>query len=161
MIIQKTAPGQTCFHQMPWKWMYCSTHSAVCFHYPLALTNRDKVCGSILKVIAFAVCCLHPSGSPLCAPLLGAPVGCTFSYPVTDQVHWSVQRTCHGFEREPVSVLLQSQKLPTFPEVMVASGKLRLLASVVIPSLALWFFSMTSPLDPNADQADKTTARWG
>lgn len=30
----------------------------------------DKVCASILKVIAFAMCCLYPSGSPLRAPSL-------------------------------------------------------------------------------------------
>lgn len=45
-------------------------------------------------------------------------------------------------------MLLQSQKLPTPPEVTVASGGAVLLAPVVIPSLALWFFPMTSPLDP-------------
>lgn len=122
-------------------------------------TNQDKLFGSILKVMtllwtfvmACLACVLFASLwiSTIC-PRLAPLFGCTFSYWMTDQVHWSVQGTCHGFELRPVSALLQSQQLPTPPEVTVAWGREAVvLVPVVILSLALWFFPMTSPLDPS------------
>lgn len=49
--------------------------------------------------------------------------GCIFSCWMTDQVQWTVQRTCHGLELKPISAVLQSLKLPIPPEVTVASGE--------------------------------------
>lgn len=66
---------------------------------------------------------LLPSRS-LYLPLFVPLFGCTFICWVTDQVQWSVLRTCHELEQKPISAALQSHKLPIPPEVTVASEEL-------------------------------------
>lgn len=167
MSVQKTdvVQGQTSFHQMPWRWS--ALCASLCLSLP-SPTWKINTPTSITKCIQEEICIIQwfqvstrswPSVNLFMArltrvllfygcfplglcywPLFVALFGCPFSCWMTDQVQWSVQRTCRGLELKPISAVLQSQKLPIPPW---GDGSLRGGGCVTSSSS----YTSTSPLD--------------